>query len=121
MKNPYIFDENKCNHPFFEQKKGEIKKIRRNRTEKKEIANRQGGGGKDDENAKLEEKLSETLVIEIINVKWDDIAGFEKAKLTLKQSIKFTYSISHQYPLLYEDKCQPWKVMLVYWLLGAGI
>ena len=55
------------------------------------------------------------------NVKWDDIAGLEKAKLTLKQSIKFTYSISHQYPQLYEGKRQPWKVMLVYWLLGAGI
>ena len=47
---------------------------------------------------KLEEKLSGTLIIEMTNIKWDDVTGLEKAKQTLKEAIKFAYIISHQYP-----------------------
>jgi SpoVK/Ycf46/Vps4 family AAA+-type ATPase len=54
------------------------------------------------------------------NVKWDDVARLEKAKQTLKEAIKFTYSISHQYHQLYEGKRQPRKVILLYCLLGTG-
>ena len=52
------FDENKYNHPVYEQKKQEIeKKIEEIESKKKKVANKEGGGGgDDDEDAKLKEQ-----------------------------------------------------------------
>ena len=111
------FDENKYNHPAYEQKKAEIeKKIEEIESKKKKIANKEGGGGEDDEDAKLKEQLSGTLVTEMPNVKWDDVAGLENAKQALKEAV----ILPIQYPQLFEGKRQPWKGILLYGPPGTG-
>ena len=53
--NLIIFDKNN-NYPAYEQKRTEIEKNRGNWIKKKKIANKQGGSGEDDEDAKLKEQ-----------------------------------------------------------------
>ena len=113
------FDENKYNHPVYEQKKQEIeKKIEELESKKKKVANKEGGGGggDDDEDAKLKEQLSGTLVTEMPNVSWDDVAGLENAKRALKEAV----ILPIQYPQLFEGKRQPWKGILLYGPPGTG-
>ena len=111
------YDENKYNHPTYEQKKAEIKKkIKEIESKTKKIANKEGGGGEDDEDAKLKEQLSGTLITEMPNVKWDDVAGLEKAKQALKEAV----ILPIQYPQLFEGKRQPWKGILLYGPPGTG-
>ena len=40
----------------------------------------------DDENAKLQGALADSIVAEKPNVKWDDVAGLEGAKAALKEA-----------------------------------
>ena len=112
------FDENKYNHPVYEQKKKEIeKKIEELESKKKKIANKEGGDGDDnDEDAKLKEQLSGCLVTEMPNVSWDDVAGLENAKQALKEAV----ILPIQYPQLFEGKRQPWKGILLYGPPGTG-
>ena len=112
------FDENKYNHPVYEQKKQEIeKKIEELESKKKKVANKEGGGGDDhDEDAKLKEQLSGTLITEMPNVSWDDVAGLENAKQALKEAV----ILPIQYPQLFEGKRQPWKGILLYGPPGTG-
>ena len=111
------FDENKYNHPVYEQKKQEIeKKIEELESKKKKIANKEGGEGEDDEDAKLKEQLQGTLVTEMPNVSWDDVAGLENAKRALKEAV----ILPIQYPQLFEGKRQPWKGILLYGPPGTG-
>ena len=113
------FDENKYNHPVYEQKKQEIeKKIEELESKKRKVANKEGGGGggDDDEDAKLKEQLSGTLVTEMPNVSWDDVAGLENAKRALKEAV----ILPIQYPQLFEGKRQPWKGILLYGPPGTG-
>ena len=112
------FDENKYNHPVYEQKKQEIeKKLEELESKKKKVANKEGGGsGEDDEDAKLKEQLQGTLVTEMPNVSWDDVAGLENAKRALKEAV----ILPIQYPQLFEGKRQPWKGILLYGPPGTG-
>ena len=112
------FDENKYNHPVYEQKKQEIeKKLDELESKKKKVANKEGGGsGEDDEDAKLKEQLQGTLVTEMPNVSWDDVAGLENAKRALKEAV----ILPIQYPQLFEGKRQPWKGILLYGPPGTG-
>ena len=112
LENLLKFDENKYNHPVYEQKKQEIeKKIEELESKKKKVANKEGGGGgDDDEDAKLKEQLQGTLVTEMPNVSWDDVAGLENAKRALKEAV----ILPIQYPQLFEGKRQPWKGILLY-------
>ena len=111
------FDENKYNHPVYEQKKQEIeKKLEELESKKKKVANKEGGDGEDDEDAKLKEQLSGTLVTEMPNVSWDDVAGLENAKRALKEAV----ILPIQYPQLFEGKRQPWKGILLYGPPGTG-
>ena len=113
------FDENKYNHPVYEQKLADVKKqIEELEKKKKKVANAEGGDGKggDDEDAKLKEQLSGTLVTEMPNVSWDDVAGLENAKQALKEAV----ILPIQYPQLFEGKRQPWKGILLYGPPGTG-
>ena len=117
LENLIKFDENKYNHPAYQQKKTEIeKKIEEIESKKKKIANKEGGGGEDDEDAKLKEQLAGTLITEMPNVSWDDVAGLEKAKQALKEAV----ILPIQYPQLFEGKRQPWKGILLYGTPGIG-
>ena len=72
--------------------------------QKKKITNKERVGGEDDdEDTKLREQLAGTLITEMPNVSWDDIAGLEKAKQTLKEAV----ILSIQYLQLFQGKCQP--------------
>ena len=112
------FDENKYNHPVYENKKKEIEqKIEELQSKKKKVAAKEGGGsGETDEDAALKEQLSGCLVTEVPNVSWDDVAGLENAKQALKEAV----ILPIQYPQLFEGKRQPWKGILLYGPPGTG-
>ena len=119
LENLIKFDENKYNHPVYEQKLNEVsKQIEELEKKKKKVASAEGGDGKggDDEDAKLKEQLSGTLVTEMPNVSWDDVAGLENAKQALKEAV----ILPIQYPQLFEGKRQPWKGILLYGPPGTG-
>lgn len=46
-----------------------------------------GDGEEDDEEAKLASALSQAIVTEKPNVKWDDVSGLEMAKEGLKEAV----------------------------------
>lgn len=65
---------------------------------------------KKDENAKLKEALASAIVTEKPNVKWDDVAGLEKAKAVLQEAI----ILPSKYPQLFVGKVKPWSGILLY-------
>lgn len=65
---------------------------------------------KKDENAKLKEALGSAVVTEKPNVKWDDVAGLEKAKATLQEAV----ILPTKFPQLFVGKIRPWSGILLY-------
>ena len=74
------------------------------------------GGEEDEEKKKLEEQLSGCIVQEKPNVKWEDVAGLEKAKEALKEAVIFPI----KFPQLFQGKRKPWKGILLYGPPGTG-
>ena len=77
------------------------------------------GAGEDDadaEKAKLRGALSGAIVTEKPNVKWDDVAGLEKAK----ESLKETVIMPTRFPQLFTGKRRPFKGILLYGPPGTG-
>ena len=70
----------------------------------------------DEEKKKLEEQLSGCIVQEKPNVKWEDVAGLEKAKEALKEAVIFPI----KFPQLFQGKRKPWKGILLYGPPGTG-
>lgn len=62
-------------------------------------------GGGDDEQKKLRGALASAIVSEKPNVKWDDVAGLEQAKSTLKEAV----ILPARFPQLFTGKRRPWK------------
>lgn len=56
-------------------------------TAQKKKPKAKGGDDDDDEEAKLSKALSEAIVTEKPNVKWDDVSGLEGAKEGLKEAV----------------------------------
>ena len=56
------------------------------------------------------------MVTEKPNVKWDDVAGLEKAKEALKEAVILPLKFKH----LFNDKRKPWKGILLYGPPGTG-
>ena len=89
---------------------------------KEKKLNKKGGkdGNKDteadEEKKKLEEQLSGCIVQEKPNVKWEDVAGLEKAKEALKEAVIFPI----KFPQLFQGKRKPWKGILLYGPPGTG-
>lgn len=65
---------------------------------------------KKDENSKLKEALGSAVVTEKPNVKWDDVAGLEKAKSTLQEAV----ILPTKFPQLFVGKIRPWSGILLY-------
>lgn len=70
----------------------------------------------DDDNKKLRNALSGAILQERPNVRWEDIAGLESAKETLKEAVVLPI----KFPNLFQGKRQAWKGILLYGPPGTG-
>lgn len=76
----------------------------------------EGDKGGDDESAKLEGALSDAIVTETPNVKWEDVSGLEAAKEGLKEAVVLPI----RFPQLFDEVRQPWRGILLYGPPGTG-
>merc|ERR1719457_403326 len=77
------------------------------------------GDGEDDgdeEKKKLRGALSGAIVTEKPNVKWDDVAGLDQAKDSLKETV----ILPTRFPQLFTGKRKPFKGILLYGPPGTG-
>lgn len=80
-----------------------------------------GGAGdstsaEDAETAKLRKGLEGAIMSEKPNVKWDDVAGLFAAKEALQETV----ILPAKFPQMFDDKCRPWKGILLYGPPGTG-
>jgi len=73
------------------------------------------GSGKDEDD-KLAGALESAIVVEKPNVKWDDVAGLEKAKDSLKEAV----ILPIKFPQMFTGNRQPWRGILLYGPPGTG-
>lgn len=71
---------------------------------------------KKDEEDKMAEGLAGNILAEKPNVKWDDVAGLEQAKESLKEAV----ILPTRFPQLFTGKRKPWKGILLYGPPGTG-
>ncbi|PHH79934.1 hypothetical protein CDD80_3386 [Ophiocordyceps camponoti-rufipedis] len=74
------------------------------------------GVAEDDDSKKLRNALSGAILQERPNVRWEDIAGLESAKETLKEAVVLPI----KFPNLFQGKRQAWKGILLYGPPGTG-
>ncbi|KAI0317907.1 AAA-domain-containing protein [Amylostereum chailletii] len=83
-----------------------------------------GGGGmkkdgdddQDPEVKKLRAGLTNAIVVDKPNVRWDDVAGLEAAKESLKEAV----ILPIKFPHLFTGKRTPWRGILLYGPPGTG-
>ena len=73
-------------------------------------------GGEGTKKQKLRGALSGAVVTEKPNVKWDDVAGLDQAK----ESLKETVILPTRFPQLFTGKRRPFKGILLYGPPGTG-
>jgi len=62
------------------------------------------------EEDKLKNNLTEAIVTEKPNVKWDDVAGLEQAKKSLQEDV----ILPIKFPQIFTGSRKPWKGILLY-------
>lgn len=73
-------------------------------------------GGDDPDAEKLRAGLSSVILSEKPDVKWDDVAGLEGAKASLKEAV----ILPIKFPHLFTGKRTPWRGILLYGPPGTG-
>eukprot|EP01087_Luapelamoeba_hula_P023005 TRINITY_DN8392_c0_g1_i1.p1 TRINITY_DN8392_c0_g1~~TRINITY_DN8392_c0_g1_i1.p1 ORF type:complete len:439 (-),score=59.82 TRINITY_DN8392_c0_g1_i1:163-1479(-) len=73
-------------------------------------------GDDDPERSKLNKALQGAILTEKPNVKWDDVAGLEGAKESLKEAV----ILPIKFPQLFTGMRKPWKGILLYGPPGTG-
>ncbi|TFK28384.1 katanin p60 ATPase domain-containing protein [Coprinopsis marcescibilis] len=74
------------------------------------------GDDNDAETKKLRAGLASAIISETPNVNWDDVAGLEFAKASLKEAV----ILPIKFPHLFTGKRTPWKGILMYGPPGTG-
>jgi vacuolar protein-sorting-associated protein 4 len=75
------------------------------------------GGDKDDDgDSKLRNALSSAIVMEKPHIQWDDVAGLDAAKSTLKEAV----ILPQKFPQLFTGERRPWTGILLYGPPGTG-
>ncbi|KZV77593.1 AAA-domain-containing protein [Peniophora sp. CONT] len=74
------------------------------------------GDDQDPEVKKLRAGLTNAIVVDKPNVKWDDVAGLEVAKESLKEAV----ILPIKFPHLFTGKRTPWRGILLYGPPGTG-
>lgn len=73
-------------------------------------------GEDDTEKNKFKTQLNGAIVVETPNVKWDDVAGLEQAKESLKEAVIMPI----KFPQLFQGKRTPWRGILLFGPPGTG-
>ncbi|BFZ19600.1 hypothetical protein BsWGS_22638 [Bradybaena similaris] len=73
-------------------------------------------GKEDPDKKKFESQLSGAIVMESPNIKWEDVAGLETAKDSLKEAV----ILPVKFPHLFTGKRKPWKGILLFGPPGTG-
>lgn len=74
------------------------------------------GDDHDPEVKKLRAGLANAIIVDKPNVKWDDVAGLEVAKESLKEAV----ILPIKFPHLFTGKRTPWRGILLYGPPGTG-
>lgn len=74
------------------------------------------GGGPENEGDKFKSAISDAIVKDKPNVKWEDIAGLEQAKASLKEAVIMPI----KFPQIFDGVRKPWKGILLYGPPGTG-
>lgn len=74
-------------------------------------------GDEDDaEQKKMKSMLAGAIVVEKPNIRWDDVAGLEQAKESLKEAV----ILPIKFPHLFTGKRTPWRGILLFGPPGTG-
>ncbi|XP_003738029.1 vacuolar protein sorting-associated protein 4B [Galendromus occidentalis] len=84
--------------------------------EVKEDAGSDDDSEEDPEKKKLMQQLEGTVQVDKPNIKWEDVAGLDAAKESLKEAV----ILPIKFPFLFEGKRKPWKGILLFGPPGTG-